>query len=122
MWSRIIDKQDSDSGISAFGSFCTTMAMRVGTGNVAGVAVAIYMGGPGALFWMILAGMTNSIVCFIECTLAVLYKTRIDGQYRGGGAYCAERSWMEEIWYIYGPDPYDRNFCIHAGSSYIYNL
>lgn len=50
MWGRIIDKQDSDSGISAFGSFCTTMAMRVGTGNVAGVAVAIYMGGPGALF------------------------------------------------------------------------
>lgn len=68
MWSRIIDKQDSDSGISAFGSFCTTMAMRVGTGNVAGVAVAIYMGGPGALFWMILAGMTNSAVCFAECT------------------------------------------------------
>ena len=91
MWGRIIDKQDSDSGISAFGSFCTTMAMRVGTGNVAGVAVAIYMGGPGALFWMILAGMTNSAVCFAECTLAVLYKTRIDGQYRGGGAYCAER-------------------------------
>ena len=62
MWSRIIDKQDSDSGISAFGSFCTTMAMRVGTGNVAGVAVAIYMGGPGALFWMILAGMTRQYV------------------------------------------------------------
>ncbi len=91
MWSRIIDKGDSESGISAFGSFCTTMAMRVGTGNVAGVAVAIYLGGPGALFWMILAGMTNSAVCFSECTLAVLYKTRIDGQYRGGGAYCAER-------------------------------
>ncbi len=91
MWSRIIDKQDSDSGISAFGSFCTTMAMRVGTGNVAGVAVAIFNGGPGALFWMIVAGMTNSAVCFAECTLAVLYKTRIDGEYRGGGAYCAER-------------------------------
>ena len=40
------------------------MAMRVGTGNVAGVAVALYMGGPGALFWMIIAGMTNSAVCF----------------------------------------------------------
>ena len=91
MWSRIIDKGDSESGISAFGSFCTTMAMRVGTGNVAGVAAAIYLGGPGALFWMILAGMTNSAVCFSECTLAVLYKTKIDGQYRGGGAYCAER-------------------------------
>ena len=49
------------------------------------------MGGPGAVFWMVLAGILNSAVCFSECTLAVLYKTRIDGQYRGGGAYCAER-------------------------------
>ena len=91
MWSRVIDKTDSESGISSFASFCTTMAMRVGTGNVAGVAVAIYMGGPGALFWMIIAGITNSAVCFAECSLAVLYKTKIDGAYRGGGAYCAER-------------------------------
>ena len=73
MWSRIIDKSESESGISSFASFCTTMAMRVGTGNVAGVAVALYMGGPGALFWMIIAGMTNSAVCFTECTLSVLY-------------------------------------------------
>lgn len=91
MWKRILDKGDSESGISAFGSFCITMSMRVGTGNVAGVAVAIYAGGPGALFWMILAGITNSAVCFTECTLASLYKVRIDGEYRGGGPYCAER-------------------------------
>lgn len=91
MWSRILDKDDSDAGVSSFASFCTTMAMRVGTGNVAGVAVAIYAGGPGALFWMIVAGIFNSAVCFTECTLGVLYKTKIDGQYRGGGAYCAER-------------------------------
>ena len=64
MWKRILDKGDSESGISTFASFCTTMAMRVGTGNVAGVAVAIYAGGPGAIFWMILAGMTNSAVCW----------------------------------------------------------
>ncbi len=91
MWSRILEKGDSESGISSFASFCTTMAMRVGTGNVAGVAVAIYLGGPGALFWMIVAGMTNSAVCFAECTLGQLYKIRVDGEYRGGGAYCAER-------------------------------
>ncbi|MCI8422317.1 MAG: alanine:cation symporter family protein [Lawsonibacter sp.] len=91
MWKRILDRGDSESGISTFASFCTTMAMRVGTGNVAGVAVAIYAGGPGALFWMILAGMTNSAVCFAECVLASLYKTKIDGEYRGGGPYCAER-------------------------------
>lgn len=91
MWSRILEKGDSDSGISSFASFCTTMAMRIGTGNIAGVAVAIYMGGPGAMFWMILIGMTNSAVCFAECTLGQLYKIRVDGAYRGGGAYCAER-------------------------------
>ncbi len=91
MWSRIIEKGDSSSGISSFASFSTTMAMRIGTGNIAGVAVAIYMGGPGALFWMILIGMTNSAVCFAETTLAQLYKTRVDGEYRGSGAHCAER-------------------------------
>lgn len=91
MWSRIFDKGDSAAGISTWQSFCTTMAMRVGTGNVAGVAVALFMGGPGAIFWMIVIGITNSAVCFTECTLGVLYKTRIDGQYRGGGGYFAER-------------------------------
>lgn len=91
MWTRVFEKGDSDSGISSFASFSTTMAMRIGTGNIAGVAVAIYAGGPGALFWMILIGMTNSAVCFAETTLGQLYKVRIDGEYRGSGAQCAER-------------------------------
>ena len=90
MWKRIIDRQDSDSGISTFASFCTTMAMRIGTGNVAGVAVAVFNGGPGALFWMTIAGMTNSAVCFAECVQGSLYKIRVDGEYRGGGYYCAQ--------------------------------
>ena len=105
MWSRIIDKSESESGISSFASFCTTMAMRVGTGNVAGVAVALYMGGPGALFWMIIAGMTNSAVCFTECTLSVLYKNR-----------------MESIWCILRSILRTGRCIIHAGSSYLYNL
>ena len=90
MWSRIIDKSESESGISSFASFCTTMAMRVGTGNVAGVAVA--------LTWADLAHSSDDhrwydkLCCLLtECTLSVLYKNRIDGQYRSGGAYCAER-------------------------------
>ncbi len=91
MWKRIFEKGESKAGISSFSSFCTTMAMRVGTGNVVGVAAAIYLGGPGALFWMIMVGMTNSAVCFAECTLGQLYKIKVDGEYRGGGAYCAER-------------------------------
>lgn len=91
MWSRIIDRKSSDSGISTFRSFCTTMAARIGTGNVAGVAVAIYLGGPGSLFWMWVVGITNSAMSFVECTLGQLYKIKIDGEYRGAGAYCAER-------------------------------
>lgn len=91
MWSRILDKSSSSSGISTFGSFCTTMAARIGTGNVAGVAVAIYLGGPGAMFWMWVVGITNSALAFVECTLGQLYKVKIDGEYRGSGAYCAER-------------------------------
>lgn len=91
MWTRVFEKGDSDSGISSFASFPTTMAMRIGTGNIAGVAVAIYAGGPGALFWMIAIGMTNSAVCFAETTLGQLYKVRVDGEYRGSGAHCAER-------------------------------
>ena len=97
MWSRILDKCDSNAGVSNFASFCTIMAMRVGTGNVAGVAVAIYAGGPEALFWMIIAGIFNSAVCFTECTLSTLYKTKIDGQYRSGGAYCPIADWDGNI-------------------------
>ena len=98
MWKRIFDTGSSDSGISTFASFCTTMAMRIGTGNVAGVAVAIYMGGPGAVFWMVVIGMTNAAVNFIECTLSVAYKRKIDGEYRGSGSYVAEYG-MGAKWY-----------------------
>ena len=92
-WKRILDKGDptKTGGVSPFASFCTTMAMRVGTGNVAGVAVAVYAGGPGALFWMFIIGITNSCVCFVETTQGSLYKTKIDGEYRGGPYYVAER-------------------------------
>jgi AGCS family alanine or glycine:cation symporter len=92
-WKRILDKGDptKTGGVSPFASFCTTMAMRVGTGNVAGVAVAVYAGGPGALFWMFVIGITNSCVNFVECTQGSMYKTKIDGEYRGGPYYVAER-------------------------------
>ncbi len=98
MWKRIFSGGKSESGISTFASFCTTMAMRIGTGNVAGVAVAIYRGGPGAIFWMWIIGITNAAVNFVECTLGQLYKRKIDGEYRGSGAMCAEYGWNKK-WY-----------------------
>ena len=100
MWKRIFSGGSSDSGISTFASFCTTMAMRIGTDNVAGVAVAIWRGGPGAIFWMWVIGITNAAVNFVECTLGQLYKRKVDGEYRGSCAMIAEYGWGQK-WYGY---------------------
>ena len=91
MWKNIFIKKDSDSGISPLASFFTTMAMRIGVGNVAGVAIAIYNSGPGSLFWMWVIGFTNSALSFVECTLGQLYKTRIDNEYRCSSSFCIEK-------------------------------
>lgn len=76
------------SGISSFQALCTGLAARLGVGNMAGVAVALTTGGPGAIFWMWLIALLGMATSFAECTLAQLYKTRDDdGNYRGGPAY-----------------------------------
>ena len=77
-----------DTGLSAFQAFATTVGGRVGTGNIAGTATAIFMGGPGALFWMWITALIGSSTAFIEATLAQLYKEKdpLYGGYRGGPA------------------------------------
>ena len=80
------------SGISSFQALCTSLAARVGTGNIAGVAVAITMGGPGAIFWMWVIAMVGMATGFAEAALAQLFKIRDDkGQFRGGPAYYMEK-------------------------------
>lgn len=78
---------DSDDGISAFRAFTVSAASRVGTGNVAGVAVAISLGGPGAVFWMWCLAILGGATAFIESTLAQLYKVKGGDGYVGGPAY-----------------------------------
>lgn len=74
--------------ISPFQAFATGMASRVGIGNIAGVAIAISLGGPGAVFWMWITALLGMASCVIECTLAQVYKQRHpDGTFRGGPAY-----------------------------------
>ena len=85
--------------ISSFQAFCTSLVARVGTGNMAGVAVALYLGGPGAIFWMWLIALIGMATSFAESTLAQAYKTKdADGNFRGGPAYYMERGlgkrWM----------------------------
>lgn len=73
--------------ISPFQAFAVSLASRVGTGNLAGVATAIAVGGPGAVFWMWIIALIGSANAFIESTLAQLYKRRTEDSFIGGPAY-----------------------------------
>ena len=75
-------------GISPYRALCTALAATVGTGNLAGVAGAIAIGGPGAIFWMWICGILGMATKFAEATLAVRYRMRdVDGSYVGGPMY-----------------------------------
>ncbi|MEO0436326.1 MAG: alanine/glycine:cation symporter family protein [Pseudomonadota bacterium] len=78
--------------VSSFQALAVSVAGRVGGGNIAGVAVAISLGGPGAVFWMWLIGLMGMATSFFECSLAQLFKqSEDDGTYRGGPAYYLTR-------------------------------
>ncbi|MGD9484779.1 alanine/glycine:cation symporter family protein [Streptomyces sp. TRM70308] len=83
----------SARGVSPFGAFTISAAARIGTGNVAGVATAITLGGPGAVFWMWMMALIGGASAFVESVLAQLYKARgkEPGTFRGGPAYYMER-------------------------------
>ncbi len=84
--------------VSSFQAFAVSLASRVGTGNLAGVATAIVVGGPGAVFWMWVIALLGAASAFVESTLAQLYKRRGRDSYVGGPAYYIERGlglrWM----------------------------
>ncbi|QWW19092.1 alanine:cation symporter family protein [Schaalia sp. 19OD2882] len=78
----------AQGGISSFQAFTISLAARVGVGNIFGVAAALLMGGPGAIFWMWIVALVGMATAFFEATLAQLFKVRAsDGTYRGGPAY-----------------------------------
>ncbi len=107
MFSVLKNSTKSDSaGISSFQALCTSLAARVGTGNLTGVAIALTAGGPGAIFWMWVVAFIGMATSFIESTLAQLYKTKDDnGNYRGGPAYYMEKGlgmrWMGVLFSIF---------------------
>ena len=80
------------SKISSFEAFCIGMGARIGVGNIAGVATAIMMGGPGAVFWMWIFAIIGSASSFMESTLAQIFKEKKeDGHFYGGPAYYASK-------------------------------
>ena len=83
--------------ISSFQAFAVSLASRVGTGNLAGVATAITVGGPGAVFWMWIIALLGSSSAFIESTLAQLYKVKGESSYIGGPAYYMKKG-LKQPW------------------------
>lgn len=91
MFRLLFDGESTESGVSSFQALSMSLAGRVGTGNIAGVATAIAFGGPGAMFWMWLVAFLGASTAFIEATLAQIYKEKHLGEFRGGPAFYIER-------------------------------
>ncbi|MFC5772386.1 alanine/glycine:cation symporter family protein [Ectobacillus antri] len=93
MFRLLFEKNPSKSkkSVSSIQAFAIGMAARIGTGNIAGVATAVALGGPGAVFWMWLMALIGSASAFVESTLAQVYKVKDGESWRGGPAYYMEK-------------------------------
>ena len=85
------------NGVSPFQAVCTALAATVGTGNIAGVAGAIALGGPGAVFWMWVSAFFGMATKYAEVVLAMKYRKKVGGQWQGGAMYCI-RDGMGKPW------------------------
>lgn len=91
MLGQLRGSNDGD-GVSSFQAFCVGLASRVGTGNIAGVAIALTLGGPGAIFWMWVVAALGMATALVETTLAQIFKVHGgDGTFRGGPAFYIQR-------------------------------
>jgi len=99
-----IEQKPKTKKIGSFQAFAVALSSRVGTGNLAGVASAIFVGGPGAVFWMWIMALLGSATAFVEATLAQLYKKRGAESYYGGPAYYMQQGlgqkWMGVLFAI----------------------
>lgn len=92
------DGADRRHSVSSFQAFAVSIASRVGTGNLAGVATAIAVGGPGSVFWMWVIALLSASSAFVESTLAQLFKTKASDSFRGGPAYYIQKG-MGKRWF-----------------------
>ncbi|WP_445326970.1 alanine/glycine:cation symporter family protein [Sporosarcina sp. FSL K6-1508] len=92
MFRLIVEKKEGDDGVSPFQAFTISAASRVGTGNITGVALAIGIGGPGAVFWMWIIAIIGMATAFVESTLAQVYKVKDGDSFRGGPAYYMQKA------------------------------
>ena len=99
-----VRKDGGEGTVSSFGSLAVMIGATVGTGSILGVTTAVAEGGPGAVFWMAAAGIFNFAVKYCECTAAVKYRVRRDGEYVGGPMYVMTRvlkmKWLAVVFAI----------------------
>ncbi len=96
MFKTMMEGDKSAAGISSFQALAVSLSGRVGTGNIAGVATAIFIGGPGAVFWMWAVAFLGSGSAFVESALGQIYKRKEKGQYRGGPAFYIEKGFKNK--------------------------
>lgn len=108
-WQTLIGKGEKDGGVSPFQALCTALAATVGTGNLAGVAGAIAIGGPGAIFWMWISAILGMVTKFAEATLSVRFRERNSkGEWVGGPMYMIQNGmghrwkWLATIYCFFG--------------------
>ncbi len=105
---RLRCRKSSAGEISPFQALCTALAATVGTGNLVGVAGAICLGGPGAVFWMWVCGILGMATKFAEATLAVRFRIRENGEYKGGPMYVILKGmgsrwkWLASVYSFFG--------------------
>jgi len=97
--SRKVD-EPAHGTISSFQAFALSIASRVGTGNLAGVATAIALGGPGAVFWMWVIALFGAASAFVESTLAQLFKVKGEKSFMGGPAYYIQKGLHKRWWAV----------------------
>ena len=90
-------EENGEKHISSFQAFAISLASRVGTGNLAGIATAIAVGGPGAIFWMWIIALLGASSAFVESTLAQLYKEKGKESFIGGPAYYMKKG-LKKPW------------------------
>ena len=103
------DEEDGSGEVTSFGALCTALSATIGTGNITGVATAIVLGGPGALFWMVIAAFFGMATKYAEGLLAIKYRTiDEDGHVLGGPFYYIENgmgkkwTWLAKIFAFFG--------------------
>ena len=96
-----LSQKDDHGGVSQFRALCTALAATVGTGNLAGVAGAMTIGGPGAIFWMWICGLLGMIIKFAEATLAVHFRSKdTKGEWMGGPMHMIRNGLPRNCWFL----------------------